>query len=193
MWDSEMRSRLMIPWDMAWPSIHIVSYNIYYSLWNRVDDNETICRFTAHCIQLTTVSCIFNATFKTQFAEILLSPYLTYLFISARVTLFWWWGYWGRAVDIATSFTLDDSGFEPRWRQDIFSSPHLYIPALGPNRSPHCFAGVKQSGRGAGCPPLPSAEVNNEYWYICRKTFTLYCVDLFSGRWCKRVLGRYED
>jgi hypothetical protein len=37
-------------------------------------------------------------------------------------------------VRIATRCALDSPGFEPRWGQDIFSSPYPSKPALGPTR-----------------------------------------------------------
>ena len=39
-------------------------------------------------------------------------------------------------VGVTTRFLLDGSGFEPRWRHEIFSSPRPSRRALGPPQPP---------------------------------------------------------
>jgi hypothetical protein len=52
---------------------------------------------------------------------------------------------------IATCYSVDDSGFTPRWRQDISYSPHSYRPPLGLTQPPVQWApGLLPRGEGTG-------------------------------------------
>jgi hypothetical protein len=70
----------------------------------------------------------------------------------------------GSSGGVATGYGLDGPGIESRWGRDF---SHTSRPALGAHPA-YCtmgtgsFPGVKRPGRGAGHPPLPSAEVENE-------------------------------
>ena len=71
---------------------------------------------------------------------------------------------------IATRYVLEILKFEPRWGQEIFSSPHPSKLALGLTQSPvkevtGLFPGVKCPGRGVDHPPLLVPTLKNEDSY----------------------------
>ena len=66
------------------------------------------------------------------------------------------------SVGIATRY-LDGSGFEPRWKQEIFSSPNPSRPTQEPTQRPVktvlVFWGVNRPRLGADHHRLPSADI----------------------------------
>ena len=78
-------------------------------------------------------------------------------------------------VSIRIRNGLDGSGLEPRWKQEILSSPHPSSPALWPTQLtlqwvPGLFPREKWSGRGIDQRLSSNAEVSA--WHITRRPFT---------------------
>lgn len=64
-------------------------------------------------------------------------------------------GGWDSLDDKETHYGLDGLGFEPWWRLELFFSPDLSLPVLGPTR---LFLGGKAAAAWLFQPPLPNAE-----------------------------------
>ena len=83
-------------------------------------------------------------------------------------------------ASIVIHYGLEGSGFEPQWRQEIFSPPYpsgriLRPPSLLPNKYRLSLQGLRRQARDVDHPPKSRAEVDNGIELSLRLPLCLHC------------------